>query len=123
MEALQATDPQAEQVAQFADMVRLLLGVKHKKQRDLAAALDLSESGLSRKLKDGTWTLRELLMLAQFVGEPVERLFKDPAALLTALGYKSHSADEPPGLTVHDGKRRGPATRALPFLTSVQPAH
>jgi len=39
--------------------------------------------------------------------------------LLSAFGYKWDEAGETPDLTVLPGDRRGPAPRALPFLTPI----
>lgn len=76
--------------------------------------------GVSRALV-GHWendrsepSYRRLVKFAELTGFPLD-------VLLSAIGYNLHDAGEPPDLTVHEGRRRGPATRTLPFLAAVQP--
>lgn len=74
--------------------------------------------GVSRALV-GHWendrsepSYRRLAKFAQLTGFPL-------AVLLSAIGYKSNNAGEAPDLTVHNGKRKGPAAKALPFLSAL----
>lgn len=83
-------------------------------QQELAEAV-----GVSRALV-GHWEndrgrepgYRQLVAIAKATDFPLD-------ILLSAIGYKSNIAGEPPDLTVHTGRRRGPAPKPLPFLSSV----
>lgn len=82
-------------------------------QKDIAAELGVSRSLVGRWENDlSEPSYRRLVKFSEVTGFPLD-------VLLSAFGYKSNIAGEPPELTVHTGRRRGPATKGLPFLASV----
>lgn len=62
-------------------IVKGLLAVSGRKQGELAVALDLSDSGMSRRLKGGEWSVDDLDVLAQFFDVPISTFFRQPEDL------------------------------------------
>lgn len=60
-----------------------LLAVSGRKQGELAEVLGLSDSGMSRRLKGGEWSVDDIDRLAQFFDVPLSTFFKRPEDLFT----------------------------------------
>ena len=65
----------------IARIVKGLLAVSERSQRDLGSALDLSDSAISRKLSSGEWDVDDLDVLAQFFDVSLSTFFRDPTDL------------------------------------------
>lgn len=82
-------------------------------QKDIAAQLGVSRALVSRWENDlSEPSYRRLVKFAEVTDFPLD-------VLLSAIGYNLQDAGEPPDLTVHEGRRRGPRKPSLPFLASV----
>ena len=76
-----ATANRSSRNTNITRIVKSLLALSGRKQNDLAAAFDLSASGMSRKLSAGEWTVDDVDTLAQFFEVPLSTFFRDPEAL------------------------------------------
>ena len=64
-----------------AEIVAMFLGAVGMKQKALTVPLGLSESQVSRKMKNGVWTVDDIAALAQFFGVAVSDFFEDPEVI------------------------------------------
>lgn len=63
---------------------------------------------------------RVVRKIATATGYSADWLMWGGALTSPAIGYKFEDAGEPPNLTVHEGRRRGPAPRPLNFFTTAR---
>lgn len=82
-------------------------------QKDIAEACGVSRSLVGRWENDlSEPSYRRLVRFAEVTSFPLD-------ILLSAIGYKPFDAGGPPDLIVHTGRRRRPAARSLPFLSTA----
>lgn len=74
-------EPISERQDAITTVVRVLLALNGRQQKDLAAALGMNASGITRRMKHGTWAIEDLDPMAQFFDVPVSTFFRDPRDL------------------------------------------
>jgi transcriptional regulator with XRE-family HTH domain len=74
-----------EQTSELQDaitkVVRVLLVLSGGQQKDLAGALGVNASGITRRMKHGAWTIEDLDDMARFFNVPITTFFRDPRDL------------------------------------------
>lgn len=59
-------------------MVRVLMALHGRQQKDLAEALGVNASGITRRMARGIWTIEDLDGLARYFEVPIATFFEDP---------------------------------------------
>jgi hypothetical protein len=61
-------------------MVRVLLALNGRLQKDLAEPLGVNVTGVSARMNKGIWTIEDLHAMAAFFDVPIATFFDDPRA-------------------------------------------
>lgn len=90
---------QLDTQTKVTQVVRVLLAVKGRKQRDLAEVLGVNHTSVTRRIVRGAWTIADLEAMADYFEVPISTFFEDPDSLFD-LGFDrsrwfTDSADSP----------------------------
>lgn len=58
--------------------IKALMGMTGASQKDVGEALGIDQSRVSRRLRDGTWTIADVDALARYFEVPIATFFEDP---------------------------------------------
>jgi hypothetical protein len=86
-------EPSALQDA-ITRMVRVMLALNTAHQKDLADAMGLHASNVTRRMKHGGWTIEDLDAMARYFNVPIATFFEDPRALFDQQRLPSAWNDE-----------------------------
>ena len=71
-------EPPSETQDAITRVVRVLLALRQGQQKDLVDVLGVNATGVTRRMKKGTWTIQDLDAMARYFGVPVATFFEDP---------------------------------------------